>query len=70
MDVSCVCVQGMRFGLMQVKTGLIQLLSRYEIAPCRDTPRYIAFDPKAFVLCTVGEMLLCFSTQKIDVTST
>jgi hypothetical protein len=70
MDVSCACVLGMRFGLMQVKTGLIQILSRYEIAPCKDTPRTITFDPKAFLLYTIGEMPLSFSRHKTDVTST
>jgi hypothetical protein len=70
MDVFCACVLGMRFGLTQVKTGLIQILSHYEIAPCKDTPRSITFDPKAFLLYTVGEMPPSFSGQNTDVTST
>jgi hypothetical protein len=51
---------GMRFGLMQVKTGLCYILSRFEVAPCKDTSVHIAFDPKSFVLQTIGDMLLSF----------
>ncbi|XP_021930152.1 cytochrome P450 6j1-like [Zootermopsis nevadensis] len=58
-----ICI-GMRFGLMQVKTGLAQILSRYEISPCKDTPLSIAFDPKTFLLCAVGDIPLSFNRHK------
>jgi len=44
---------GMRFALMQVKTGLCHILSRFEVAPYINTPKRIAFDTKS-VLLTVG----------------
>jgi hypothetical protein len=50
----------MRFGLMQVKTGLCHILSRFEVAPCKGTPVRIVFDPKAFVLQMHGEIRLAF----------
>jgi hypothetical protein len=51
----------MRFGLMQVKTGLYHILSRYEMAPCKDTPVAIVFDPKSFLLQIHGEIRLSFN---------
>jgi hypothetical protein len=35
---SFILFAGMRFGLMQVKTGLCHILSRFEVVPCKDTP--------------------------------
>ncbi|XP_069699332.1 cytochrome P450 6j1-like [Periplaneta americana] len=43
---------GMRFGLMQTKTGLIHILSRYEVAPCKDTPVPLVLDRKSFLVST------------------
>jgi hypothetical protein len=40
----------MRFGLMQVKAGLVRLLSRFEVAPCKDTPLAVVFDTKSILL--------------------
>jgi cytochrome P450 family 6 len=50
----------MRFGLMQVKTGFIHILSCYEVTPCKDTPVPIVYDPKSFLLLTHGEIPLSF----------
>jgi len=36
----------MRFALMQVKTGLCHMLSRFEVAPCKETPVTIDLDKK------------------------
>jgi hypothetical protein len=55
---------GMRLGLMQVKTGLCHILSLFEVAPCKDTPVSIVFDPKSFVLMTDGEVPLSFKRTK------
>ena len=52
---------GLRFGLMQVKTGLCHILSRFEVAPCKDTPLRIVFNPKSVVLQKDGEFLLSFN---------
>ena len=54
---------GMRFGLMQVKTGLCHILSHFEVASCKDTPVPIVFDPKGFVMTADGDMLLSFKRK-------
>ena len=51
---------GMRFGLMQVKSGLCHILSRFEVDPHRNTPVPIAHDAKAFLLTVGGELPLMF----------
>jgi hypothetical protein len=50
----------MRFGLMQVKTGLCHILSRFEVAPCKDTPVHIVLNKKTFLLTFEGEIPLYF----------
>jgi hypothetical protein len=52
---------GMRFGLMEVKTGLCHILSRFEVAPCKDTPVRIVFEPKSVVLQMHGKIRLTFN---------
>jgi hypothetical protein len=52
---------GMRFGLMQVKAGLSHILSRFEVAPCKDTPLSIIFDKKSILLKMDGEIKLSFT---------
>jgi len=51
----------MRFGLMQVKTGLCNILSRFEVAPCKETPVCIVFEPNSFLLQIHGEIRLSFN---------
>jgi hypothetical protein len=51
---------GMRFGLMQVKTGLCHILSRFEVASCKGTPVRVVFDTKSFALQMQGEIRLSF----------
>ncbi|KAJ9594226.1 hypothetical protein L9F63_014386 [Diploptera punctata] len=41
---------GMRFGLMQTKTGLIHILSRYEVEPSKETQIPLEFDKKSFLM--------------------
>ena len=53
-------VSGMRFGLMQVKTGLSHILSRYEVTPCKDTPVPLVFDDNSVLLHTKTEVILSF----------
>jgi len=55
---------GMRFGLMEVKTGLCHILSRFEVAPCKDTPVRIVFEPKSFVLQMQGDIRLSFNRMQ------
>jgi len=51
---------GMRFALMQVKTGLCHILSRFEVAPCKHTPVSVVFDSKSFLLQMDGDIRLSF----------
>jgi len=51
---------GMRFAFMQVKTGLCHILSRFEVAPHRNTPLRIVFNAKSFLLAVEGELMLTF----------
>ncbi|PNF21097.1 Cytochrome P450 6j1 [Cryptotermes secundus] len=55
-----ICI-GMRFGFMQVKAGLIHILSRFEVSPCKDTPLAIVFDTKSILLKMDGEIPMSFS---------
>nr|CAD7196159.1 unnamed protein product [Timema douglasi] len=43
-------VAGMRFALMQIKVGLVSLLSKYKFSPCEKTDIPIVLLPKAFFL--------------------
>jgi hypothetical protein len=51
----------MRFALMKVKTGLCHIMSRFEVAPCKDTPLRIVFEPKSVVLRMHGEIRMSFN---------
>nr|CAD7195288.1 unnamed protein product [Timema douglasi] len=55
---------GMRFGLMQVKTGLIHLLSKFEVSRHKETPVSIVFVTSSPTLCAVGNMPLIFNKIK------
>jgi cytochrome P450 family 6 len=55
---------GMRFALMQVKTGLCHILSRFEVAPCKETPVPIVFEPKSFLLQMHGEIRLSINRMQ------
>jgi len=55
----------MRFGLMQVKTGLCHILSRFEVAPHRNTPVPIPFDTKSFFLTIGGKLPLTFKRTQL-----
>jgi hypothetical protein len=45
---------------MEMKAALCHILSRYEVAPCKETPLSIVFDPKYFLMKTKGDMILSF----------
>jgi hypothetical protein len=55
---------GMLFGLMQVKTGLCHILSRFEVAPCKQTPVHIVFESKPFLLQMHGEFRMSFNSMQ------
>lgn len=44
------CIPGLRFGLMQIKVGLVSLLSKYEFLPCEKTKVPFEFDPKSLII--------------------
>nr|CAD7446875.1 unnamed protein product [Timema bartmani] len=52
---------GMRFGLMQVKTGLIHLLSKFEVNRHKETPVPVTFVTSSPTLGPVGDMPLIFN---------
>uniref|UniRef100_A0A340TB92 Cytochrome P450 n=1 Tax=Anopheles minimus TaxID=112268 RepID=A0A340TB92_9DIPT len=57
-----VCV-GMRFGMMQVKLGLITLLRNFRFSATSTTPSEIVFDPKSFILSPASGN--CLKVDKI-----
>uniref|UniRef100_A0A8W7PTI3 Cytochrome P450 n=1 Tax=Anopheles coluzzii TaxID=1518534 RepID=A0A8W7PTI3_ANOCL len=48
-----VCI-GMRFGMMQVKVGLVSMVRAFRFLPTAQTPHHIVFDPKSFILSPAG----------------
>jgi hypothetical protein len=50
---------------MQVKTGLCHILSRFDVAPHRNTPVPVVFDTKAFILTVGGEIPLSFTRLQL-----
>ncbi|XP_067005524.2 cytochrome P450 6k1 isoform X2 [Anabrus simplex] len=53
-------VSGMRFGLLSTKVLLVNVLSRFEVLPCEDTPRPVELSPFALFLSSVGGIPLVF----------
>ncbi|KAJ9594227.1 hypothetical protein L9F63_014387 [Diploptera punctata] len=56
---------GMRFGLMQTKTGLTHILSRYQVEPCKETQIPLEFDKKNFLMSSKGGINLKFNKTTI-----
>ncbi|XP_050069633.1 probable cytochrome P450 6a14 [Anopheles maculipalpis] len=48
-----ICI-GLRFGVMQTKVGLINLLRKFRFSPSARTPERVEFDPKMFTLSPIG----------------
>uniref|UniRef100_A0A182THA1 Cytochrome P450 n=1 Tax=Anopheles melas TaxID=34690 RepID=A0A182THA1_9DIPT len=48
-----ICI-GLRFGMMQTKVGLINLLRRFRFSPSARTPERVVYDPKMFTLSPIG----------------
>jgi hypothetical protein len=49
---------GMRFGLLQIKVGVVSLLSKYQLSVSKKTPIPLVFDPRSSVLFSKGGMWL------------
>jgi len=41
---------GMRFAMMETKTGLAEILSKFEVMPCEDTQIPIKTQPRSILL--------------------
>ena len=57
-------VTGMRFGLMQVKVGLISFLANYEVRISEKTPIPPVLDTRSFLLQAKGGMWLTIVNRK------
>nr|CAD7198058.1 unnamed protein product [Timema douglasi] len=55
---------GMRFGLMKVKTGLVHLLSKFEVRPCQQTMIPLVVDKSGVMMTTEDSMPLTFNRIK------
>jgi len=55
----------MRFGLMQIKVGLVSLLSKYQLSVSKKTPIPIVFDPSTFFLSPVGGVWLQITKRAV-----
>lgn len=49
---------GMRFALMQVKRGLFEVITKYEISINSKTRQPLKLDPKTFIVCPLGGIWL------------
>lgn len=58
-----ICI-GMRLGLLQSKLGLIQILSQYELTPCKETMIPMRQNPKALLTAADGGLFL--NLRKIE----
>ncbi|PSN51918.1 hypothetical protein C0J52_12804 [Blattella germanica] len=58
-----ICI-GMRFGLMQAKCGLIHIISRYNVSPCKKTQIPMILDKKSFMTAAKGGINLSFQRLK------
>ncbi|KAJ8683730.1 hypothetical protein QAD02_019522 [Eretmocerus hayati] len=55
---------GMRIGLVQAKVGLIQILSKYEVTTCKETPNPLTFDSYTIFTKSKQNILLDFRKLK------
>ncbi|XP_076289945.1 cytochrome P450 6k1-like [Lasioglossum baleicum] len=58
-----ICI-ALRWGLQQVKVGLVQLLRKYEVTPCEQTPVPIVIDTKALTTAAKGGLYL--NVRKVE----
>ena len=55
---------GMRFGLAQVKRGIVEIVRKYEISVNEKTKEPLMIDPNVFLISPVGGMWLDFKEVK------
>jgi len=51
---------GMRFALMEAKTGLAEILSKFEVSPCKETQTPIKIKPRSILLTPNESIRLSF----------
>lgn len=56
---------GIRMGLLQTKLGIITIIRKYKVAPCKKTPIPMILDPKATMLSPLGGIHL--NIHKINI---
>jgi hypothetical protein len=49
--------------MMQIKTGMVHILSNFELAPCKDTPVPIKLHPKPFLIQPLKEFSLALKKR-------
>jgi cytochrome P450 family 6 len=54
----------MRFGLMQIKMGIISIISNYEVRVSQKTPVPLVFDDRGLVLSVAGGIWLQLVNRK------
>ncbi|XP_050427221.1 probable cytochrome P450 6a14 [Adelges cooleyi] len=54
-----ICI-GMRFGLMEAKAGLAEILSKFEVHPCERTPKTVELLPGSILLTPKNPIFLSF----------
>lgn len=54
---------GLRFAMMEAKTGLAEILSKFEILPCESTQIPIELNPRSMLL--TPKEPICLSFKKI-----
>lgn len=52
----------MRFAMMEAKTGLVEIITKFEISPCENTQIPIKFNPRS-ILLTPNEPICLFFKQ-------
>ncbi|XP_049815561.1 probable cytochrome P450 6a14 isoform X2 [Schistocerca nitens] len=57
-----ICI-GMRFGLVQTKVGLINILSRYRVEPSEKSVRHLSLEPRTFLMTPKGGIHLRLSKR-------
>jgi len=55
---------GRRFAMMQMKAGMVHILSHFEVAPCKDTPVPLKLHPKPFLMQPLEDISLTLKRRQ------
>jgi len=53
---------GLRFAMMEAKTGLAEILSKFEVSPCKETQTPIKIRPRSILLTPNESIRLSFKS--------